>query len=169
MKKIILSALVAASLVGATSCKDFLTETPISNVGPAQVTNANTYVNGALNTLVSDNMFRYGQFPNLWDYDSDDSSGATWAFGDIGAGNFQNYWGIDTGWSGPYVLIHRCNFGISQVAGMTMDATAQRDAIAQLKVLRAWSYFQLVRAYGAVPLLEKSVAEGTAPQQAAPP
>ena len=86
MKKIILSALAAASVLGATSCKDFITENPISNVGPAQVTDANAYVNGALNTLVSDNMFRYGQFPNLWDYDSDDSTGPSWAFGDIGAG-----------------------------------------------------------------------------------
>lgn len=169
MKKIILSALAAVSVLGATSCKDFITENPISNVGPAQVTDANAYVNGALNTLVSDNMFRYGQFPNLWDYDSDDSTGPSWAFGDIGAGNFQNYWGIDTGWSGPYVLIHRCNFGLSQVANLTMDATAKKDAIAQLKFLRAWAYFQLVRAYGAVPLFEKSVVEGTAPQQARTP
>ncbi len=165
MKKIVLSVLAAASLLGATSCKDFITETPISNVSPAQVTDANTYVNGALNTLVSDNMFRYGQFPNLWDYDSDDSTGPSWAYGDIGAGNFQSYWGIDTGWSGPYVLIHRCNFGIAQVSALSMDATAQKNAIAQLKVLRAWAYFQLVRAYGAVPLFEKSVIEGTAPQQ----
>lgn len=165
MKKIVLSALVAATLLGATSCKDFITEKPISNVSPAQVTDANTYVNGALNTLVSDNMFRYGPFPNLWDYDSDDSTGPSWAYGDIGAGNFQNYWGIDTGWSGPYVLIHRCNFGITQVGGLTLDATAKKEAIAKLKVLRAWAYFQLVRAYGAVPLFEKSVAEGTAPQQ----
>ena len=169
MKKIVLSALLAASLLGATSCKDFLTETPTSNVGPAQVTDANSYINGALNTLVSDNMFRYGQFPNLWDYDSDDSTGPSWAYGDIGAGNFQSYWGIDTGWSGPYVLIHRCNFGMSQVAGLTMDAAAQKDAIAQLRCLRAWAYFQLVRAYGAVPLFDKSVVEGMAPQQARTP
>jgi len=169
MKKIILSAMVAATLLGATGCKDFLTEKPLSDIAPAQVTDANSYVNGALNTLVSDNMFRYGQFPNLWDYDSDDSTGPSWAFGDIGAGNFQNYWGIDTGWSGPYVLIHRCNFALAQVGALSMDATAQKDAIAQLKCLRAWAYFQLVRAYGAVPLFEKSVVEGTTPQQARTP
>jgi len=165
MKKIVLSALVAATLLGATACKDFITENPTSNVGPAQVTDANAYLNGALNTLASDNMFRYGQFPNLWDYDSDDSTGPSWAYGDVGAGNFQNYWGIDTGWSGPYVLIHRCNFGMSQIAGLQMEAAAQKDAIAQLRFLRAWGYFLLVRAYGAVPLFEKSIVEGTAPQQ----
>ncbi|TPG61758.1 RagB/SusD family nutrient uptake outer membrane protein [Hymenobacter nivis] len=169
MKKSILSVFAAASLLGATACKDFITENPISNVGPSQVTDSNAYVNGALNTIVSDNMFRYGQFPNLWDYDSDDSTGPSWAFGDIGAGNFQNYWGIDTGWSGPYVLIHRCNFGIAQVGALSMDPTAQKDAIAQLKTLRAWAYFMLVRAYGPVPLFEKSIVEGTAPQQARTP
>jgi len=160
MKKIVLSALVAATLLGATSCKEFITENPTSNVTPAQVSDPNSYVNGALNTLVSDNMFRYGQFPNLWDYDSDDSTGPSWAYGDIGAGNFQNYWGIDTGWSGPYVLVHRCNTGLSQIAAMTQNVSAQKDATAQLKVLRAWAYFQLVRAYGAVPLYDKAVTEG---------
>ena len=165
MKKAFLPALLAASLLGAASCKDFITENPSSNVAPAQVTDANSYVNGALNTLVSDAMFRYGQFPNLWDYDSDDSTGPSWAYGDIGAGNFQNYWGIDTGWSGPYVLVHRCNFALSQIPAMSMDAAARKDAMAQLKFLRAWAYFVLVRAYGPVPLFDKSVAEGKEPQQ----
>jgi hypothetical protein len=165
MKKIGFYTLLVAASLAATSCKDFLTEQPLDSVSPSQVTDANSYVNGALNTLVSENMFRYGQFPNLWDYDSDDSTGPSWAFGDVGSGNFQNYWGIDTGWTGPYVLIHRCNFGIAQVSAMSTDAATKKNALGQLRFLRGWAYYLLVRAYGAVPLFDKSIVEGKEPQQ----
>lgn len=164
MKKLLTPVLLAASLLGATSCKDFLTEKPVSGVAPAQITSADLYVNGALNTLVAETMFRYGPFPNLWDYDNDDATGPSWAFGDIGAGNFQSYWGIDNGWNGPYILINHCNFAMARIQALTMDATAQKDAIAQVRFLRAWGYYLLVRAYGPVPLLEKSVADGEKPQ-----
>lgn len=144
----------------------FFNGNPLDSVSPAQVTDVNSYVNGALNTLSAEAMFRYGQFPNLWDYDSDDSTGPSWAFGDVGSGNFQSYWGIDAGWNGPYILIHRCNFAISQVESMTsVDPVVQKDALAQLHFLRGWAYYLLVRAYGDVPLFEKSIVEGTAPQQ----
>jgi len=170
MKKLTIATLLAVASLATTSCKDFLTEKPIDSVSPAQVTDANSYVNGALNTLSAEAMFRYGQFPNLWDYDSDDSTGPSWAFGDVGSGNFQSYWGIDAGWNGPYILIHRCNFALAQVGGMTsMDPVAQKNALAQLHFLRGWAYYLLVRAYGPVPLFEKSIVEGTAPQQARTP
>lgn len=165
MKKLVTSVLLAASLLGATSCKDFLTETPISGVGPSQITSADLYINGALNTLVAETMFRYGPFPNLWDYDNDDATGPSWAFGDIGAGNFQSYWGVDNGWNGPYILINHCNFGMEQIPGLSMDDAAKKDAIAQLRFLRAWGYYLLVRAYGPVPLFDKSAAAGKEPAQ----
>ncbi|GAB3241298.1 RagB/SusD family nutrient uptake outer membrane protein [Hymenobacter seoulensis] len=164
MKKIKLFALLFAASLATTACKDFLEEKPLDFVGPTQVTDANTYVNGALNALVSDPMFRYGPFPNLWDYDSDDSTGPSWAYGDVGSGNFQAYWGIDYAWNGPYTLIHRCNFGIARIEEMTMDEATKKNALGQLHFLRGWAYFMLVRAYGAVPLLPKAVTDGTSPQ-----
>jgi len=109
-------------------------------------------------------MFRYGPFPNLWDYDNDDATGATWAFGDIGSGNFQNYWGVDNGWNGPYILINHCSFAIARIQNLAIDPAVQKDAIAQLRFLRAWGYYLLVRAYGPVPLLKKAVADGETPQ-----
>ncbi|RZL02931.1 MAG: RagB/SusD family nutrient uptake outer membrane protein, partial [Hymenobacter sp.] len=141
MKKLVTSALLAATLLGATSCKDFLTEKPVSGVAPAQITSADLYINGALNTIIGETMFRYGPFPNLWDYDNDDATGATWAFGDIGSGNFQNYWGADNGWNGPYILINHCSFAMARVQALSIDAVAQKDAVAQLRFLRAWGYY----------------------------
>ncbi|QIX60133.1 RagB/SusD family nutrient uptake outer membrane protein [Hymenobacter sp. BT18] len=165
MKKIRIFALLVAASLATTACKDFLEEKPLDFVSPDQVTDPSVIANGALNTLASGAMFRYGPFPNLWDYDSDDATGPSWAFGDVGAGNYQAYWGIDYGWNGPYTLIHRANFGISQVMAMEADEATKKKALGQLYFLRGWAYFLLVRAYGAVPLLEKSVAEGTDPQQ----
>ncbi|HEX8425195.1 RagB/SusD family nutrient uptake outer membrane protein [Hymenobacter sp.] len=159
MKKIKLFILLAAASLATTACKDFLAEEPLDSVGPTQITDANAYVNGALNAVVSDPMFRYGPFPNLWDYDSDDSTGPSWAYGDVGAGNFQAYWGINSAWNGPYILIHRCNFGISQIQKMTMDETVKKNALGQLYFLRGWAYFLLVRAYGGVPLQTVAVTE----------
>ncbi|WP_375435611.1 RagB/SusD family nutrient uptake outer membrane protein [uncultured Hymenobacter sp.] len=166
MKKIKLFIFLVAASLATTACKDFLEETPLSDISPDQITDANSYVNGALNAVVSDPMFRYGPFPNLWDYDSDDSTGPSWAYGDVGAGNFQGYWGIDYAWRGPYILIHRCNFGISRIEAMTgMDETMKKNALGQLYFLRGWAYFLLVRAYGEVPILTKSITEGEDPQQ----
>jgi hypothetical protein len=169
MKKIKFFALLVAASLATTSCKEFLEETPLDSVKPEQISDANVYVNGALNTMVSDPMFRYGPFPNLWDYDSDDSTGPSWAYGDVGAGNFQAYWGINTAWTGPYVLIHRCNFGISRIQGMPMDEAAKKNLLGQLYFLRGWAYFLLVRAYGAVPIHTTAVTEGSDPQQARKP
>lgn len=165
MKKIKIFTLLVAASLATTSCKDFLEEKPLDFIGPAQVTEPNLIANGALNTLTSGSMFRYGQFPNLWDYDSDDATGPSWAFGDVGAGNYQAYWGLDAGWNGPYTLIHRSNFGISQINKMSADEAVKKNALGQLYFLRAWGYFLLVRAYGAVPLFTQSVAEGADPQQ----
>jgi len=166
MKKIQVLALLLAASLASTACTDFLEEKPLDFVTPDQVTNPVFIANGALNTLASGSMFRYGPFPNLWDYDSDDATGPSWAFGDVGAGNYQAYWGIDTGWNGPYTLIHRCNFGISQISALTTaDEAVKQNALGQLYFLRGWAYFLLVRSYGAVPVFEKAVTEGAEPQQ----
>lgn len=166
MKKILPFALVLAASLSITSCKDFLTETPLDRVSPSQLTDPVSYVNGALNAVVSDPMFRYGPFPNLWDYDSDDSTGPSWAFGDVGAGNYQSYWGIDYAWSGPYILIERCNFGIARIMAMTgVDETTRKTSLGQLYFLRGWAYFLLVRSHGAVPVVTQSVSEGEIAQQ----
>ncbi|HEX8505859.1 MAG TPA: RagB/SusD family nutrient uptake outer membrane protein [Hymenobacter sp.] len=165
MKKLKIFALLVAASFTVSSCKDFLTETPLDAVSPDQITDANAYVNGALNTMVSDPMFRYGPFPNLWDYDSDDSTGPSWAYGDVGAGNFQSYWGINYAWTGPYILIHRCNFGISRIEAMSTDEATKKAALGQLYFLRGWAYFMLARAYGDVPVLTKAITDGENPQQ----
>ncbi len=160
-----LFTLAVASLA---SCKKALVETPYDFINPSQLgsseADANLYVNGALNTINSGAMFRYGAFPKVLDLDQDDITGPDWGMGDFGAGNFTAFWGINYMWNGPYTLIKRANFGIYKVNAMSFEEKAKNNALGQLNFLKAWSYFLLVRAYGDVPIYKISLEEGAAPQ-----
>jgi hypothetical protein len=61
-------------------------------------------------------------------------------------------------WDGQYQQINLCNQVIQNVPGINMDATLRSRYVGEAKFLRGLAYFNLVRAYGGVPLLLK-VAE----------
>jgi hypothetical protein len=61
-------------------------------------------------------------------------------------------------WDGQYQQINLCNQVIQNVPGVNMDATLRSRYVGEAKFLRGLAYFNLVRAYGGVPLLLK-VAE----------
>jgi hypothetical protein len=67
-------------------------------------------------------------------------------------GSVQGYW------DGQYQQINLCNQVIQNVPGVNMDATLRGRYVGEAKFLRGLAYFNLVRAYGGVPLLLK-VAE----------
>ena len=56
-------------------------------------------------------------------------------------------------WGGCYVGIGRANIVLQKVPAMQIDLTLQRRSIGEAEFLRAKYYFDLVRAYGDVPLL----------------
>lgn len=62
-------------------------------------------------------------------------------------------------WSGQYQGINLANQAISNIPGISMDASLQQRLIAEAKFLRALHYFNLVRAYGGVPLLTRPPVE----------
>jgi hypothetical protein len=55
-------------------------------------------------------------------------------------------------WSGRYQGINRANQAISNIPGITMDEGRKARLIAEAKFLRALFYFDLVRAFGDVPM-----------------
>ena len=61
-------------------------------------------------------------------------------------------------WAGQYQQINLCNQVIQKVPPISMDATLKARYIGEARFLRALAYFNLVRAYGDVPLQSK-VAE----------
>jgi hypothetical protein len=60
-------------------------------------------------------------------------------------------------WNDCYNAITRANTILEQIDPIEMDAALKRRYIAEAKFLRAYLYFELVRTFGDVPLLTKSL------------
>jgi len=56
-------------------------------------------------------------------------------------------------WNGCYVGIGSCNLVLQKVPGISMDATLQKRCLGEAQFMRAKYYFDLVRAFGDVPLI----------------
>lgn len=166
--KLIISILFASFFL--VSCDDFLTEKQYDFIGPDLVGDSEEakeyWLNGVYFTFNSGDYFQYGAFEQMWELDSDDVSGPPWAMSGIGAGNFPGFWGNNITWTGPYNIIHRANQALIKVGEMSaLTDESKNDAIGQLYFLRAFAYFQLVRAYGPCPIHVKPVSEGSEPHQ----
>lgn len=58
-------------------------------------------------------------------------------------------------WTGQYAGINLCNQVVTRVPDITMDESLKARLLAEAKFLRAYHYFNLVRAFGGVPLLTR--------------
>lgn len=139
------------------SCKSWIEEDPEGLVtkerlGDSQEAAAQ-WVTGTYSKLIYD-MFCWGYFPRVLEHDADYISGPDWLFGTFGAGNFQGESDVtDALWKGCYGLIARANNGIREISGMSnLTEEARDNALGELRFLRAFGYFLLVRAYGDIPL-----------------
>jgi SusD/RagB-like outer membrane lipoprotein len=70
-------------------------------------------------------------------------------------------------WTGYYWGIRRANVGIENIPNVPMDAALKARLIGENKFLRAYFYFFLVRAFGGVPLITKTLRPDEYRQQRA--
>lgn len=145
-----------------TACKSWLEEDTFDFIQPKDIEDsedgANQWLTGAYSEIIS--MFNSNVFPFIWEYDSDYLTGPSWAFGTYGAGNFQGNSMINSMWEDLYILIHRCNNATYYINKMeNIDQEKKDNFIGELETLKAWSYFQLVRAFGPVPVRKQSISE----------
>lgn len=167
MKKIFsLGAILC--LLGAqfmTSCSDFLEEPPQGNLTqedfPSTESEALLATNAAYSTL-RNWFYHSGGYPIL-DVMSDDAyKGSNPNDQESNVGPYDNFQmtasqdGLDRWWSSLYEGIRYTNVVIEKVPGISMDAAKQANYLAQAKFLRALYYFDLVRAWGGVPLVTVS-------------
>ena len=154
-----------------TSCSSWIEEDPegqvtIDKVGDGDEA-AQQWVTGTYSKLIYD-MFCWGYFPRVLEFDADYISGPDWLFGTFGAGNFQGESDVtDALWKGCYGLIARANNAEREIKKMTNISDAVRNnAVGELKFLRGFAYFLLVRAYGDVPLQpEEETTQYSQPRQ----
>jgi len=111
------------------------------------------WVTGVYSKWIYD-MFCWGYFPRMLEFDADYISGPDWLFGTFGAGNFQGEPDLtDALWKGCYGLIGRANTAERHITAMKNISTATKNnAVGELKFQKAFAYFLLVRAYGPVPI-----------------
>lgn len=170
MKKIILKSIMLLwAVLLVCSCDSLLEEKAYDFVSPEELGDsesaASQFVTGTYNTLTA-NFFASGSYLYLTNMDCDYASGASWAFGNVGAGNPQAFWGMDHLWLGSYIIIHRANLGISRISGMVnLTPESKANAIGQLSFLKAWAYFNLVRNFGPAPIFRQSISDGAALSQ----
>ena len=153
------------------SCNSWIEEDPEGQVTIEKVGDSNEaarqWVTGTYSKLIYD-MFCWGYFPRVLEFDADYISGPDWLFGTFGAGNFQGESDVtDALWKGCYGLIARANNAEREIQKMqNVDADVKNNALGELKFLRGFGYFLLVRAYGPLPLQpEEETTQYSQPRQ----
>ncbi|HEY9197603.1 MAG TPA: RagB/SusD family nutrient uptake outer membrane protein [Mucilaginibacter sp.] len=165
-KNILLAAVVLCSF----SCKKFLEEkptsflTPESNVSSAKV--ARAFANAGYQNLTGFLTGQSGSYGgNTWNLMEFMTGKANSDLGQTGFTTFQTLtyantsFYVDTWWQQMYLGIGATNLAISKIpainaAGLTDEA--KTNMVAEVRTLRALYYFQLVRMYGAVPMVTET-------------
>lgn len=158
MKKIYIIGVLLAAGVSFTGCNDFLND---NRLPLSQQTVNNDFWSNSVNVQNQINYFYqdYAGYGNrsgtngtfYYSWLSDDQCGrrsfANWKFTNVPASS--------SSWTAPYDEIRRANQVIEGVLGSTLDQSVKDDFIAQARLHRARSYYDLVRRYGDVPLITK--------------
>lgn len=169
--KIISCGMTAAVMLMLPSCSSFIEEDTDAlitdqRLGDSQQA-ADNWVTGTYSKLIYD-MFCWGYFPRVLEFDADYISGPDWLFGTFGAGNFQGESDVtDALWKGCYGLIARANNAERHIRKMqNLGDDAKNNAIGELKFLRSFAYFLMVRAYGPIPIQpEEETVDYNQPRQ----
>lgn len=145
------------TLLPLTGCSSWIEEDPQSEVTDEKVGDsaeaAASWVTGTYSKWIYD-MFCWGYFPKVLEFDADYISGPDWLFGTFGAGNFQGESDVtDALWKGCYGLIARANNAERHIKAMTNITDAvKNNAIGELRFMKGIAYFLVVRAYGDCPI-----------------
>jgi starch-binding outer membrane protein, SusD/RagB family len=151
---------VIALALATVACSDFLDPDPKDVLAPENFYRTSSDALSAVNAVYEANRGIY--FLSFWylaDIASDDIVPGP-RFGSDGqrmsAYTFDasDDFPIGDQWRGNYRAINRANAVIERVPGITMDVALRDRLVAEARFNRAHAYFNLVRFYGDVPLIE---------------
>ena len=156
MRKIIILLAISLLPFAFTACswvKEDVSDQLLDTTIGGSKEDADMLVTGVYSKWIYD-MFCWGYFPRMLEFDADYISGPDWLFGTFGAGNFQGETDLtDALWKGCYGLIGRANTAIRVIDKMeNISDEYKANCIGELRFQRAFAYFLLVRAYGPVPI-----------------
>ena len=157
LKSIILCGLGVAVL-SLSSCDDMLTKSERTKfeLGPEFWSNTNQVA--SYSNVLYENYSGYGSgggsgwfyFKSLSD-DQVNPSFDDWMFTTIP--------GTSTYWSTPYAEIRRCNYMLTGLQNSTLGESDKNYYVAVGRLNRAWQYYQLVRMYGDVIMLDEVILD----------
>ncbi|MDD4085864.1 MAG: RagB/SusD family nutrient uptake outer membrane protein [Bacteroidales bacterium] len=176
MKSNSLIIILIITLLGFSSCEKFLDVNPQGELTqeafPTTASDALLATNAVYTTLRSWH-YHSGGFPIL-DIMSDDAlkgSNPNDALNTVGPYNTFSITttqdGLDRWWAALYQGIKRANVVIEKVAEINMDEQLQTRYIAEARFLRGLYYFDLVRAWGGVPIVTTTDPELKIPRATA--
>ena len=151
-----------AALVFATSCDSFLDPSPSDVLTPENFYKTSSDAVAATNAVYESTKWSY--WLGFW-YISDIATDDIFAgprFGSDGH-RMADYifdsteWPMGDMWGSAYWIINRANAALDRVPGITMDPTLRDRLLNEVRFQRANAYFNLVRSFGDVPLLEHEV------------
>jgi starch-binding outer membrane protein, SusD/RagB family len=159
---IISPALAFLLFISLNCCDSFLQKDPqgalVSASFPVTASDALLATNGVYATLRNEN-FHFGLFPII-DIMSDDArKGSNPDDQGTTIGPYDNFTFTTTGdeldrwWSTLYLGVKRANIVIVKVPQIQMDTVLRNRYIAEARFLRGLFYFDLVRAWGGVPII----------------
>lgn len=170
MKKIISYSLgIAALIIFLSACdKEWLNPAPENQLVTEDTTfllpaNATKFVNACYTNLLTweESAFSWTGVASITSDDADKGSDP----GDLGADKDQmdaltytsTTVSVSEVWKGNYQGVSNCNQAIANVPKFDIDDGLKNRLIAEAKFLRAYYYFNLVRIYGEVPLVDKVI------------
>lgn len=153
--------------IALSSCKKNLEEHPYSTLSSTEVFNSETglkeatlgiyqtYTEGWVTTW-----YRFGAAETGHQYATQGQFGDTFfnSYNQFATTPSNNTGGeLDAIWSQDYQMISRANTVIANATTAVSDTTIANKYIAEAKVLRAFCYFDLVRNFGGVPIIDQQI------------
>ena len=177
MKKYILAMPLAAAALAFTACEDYL-DVPSSNTltvdsfygSPAQ---AEQGLNGVYHDLIpaAYHMYYLGELPSDNNYDEWDTE-RTWDRLAVHDPNIQSLDELSNAWTDYYKCIAHANTFLAKVPDISgfKSEEIKNQMLGEAYFLRGLSYFELVRAFGRIPIFdhEASPAEALTTGQSEP-
>ncbi|PYP35626.1 MAG: RagB/SusD family nutrient uptake outer membrane protein [Gemmatimonadetes bacterium] len=153
---------VLAALVFTPACESFLDPSPSDVITPENFYKTSSDAVAAVNAVYEATKWSYWLgFWYISDIATDDIIAGP-RFGSDGH-RMSNYvfnateWPMGSLWSGAYGIINRANAVLDRVPAIAMDAGLRDRVLNEARFHRALAYFNLVRSFGDVPLLEHEV------------
>jgi len=151
-----------AAIAGVSSCDSFLDPSPSDVLTPENFYHTSSDAVAAVNGVYE--QVKWSYWLGFW-YISDIATDDIFAAPRFGSdGHRMSDWIFDATewpmgdmWGSAYRIINRANVVLDRVPAITMDPALRARVLGEAHFLRALAYFDLVRCFGDVPLIEHEV------------